>query len=80
MVDLTRLAPVYADAKAEPVLMRDPQRCVSRPEDRETALIFSPSRVFNESSFQSGGAGMVGTAADLMKFMEALRLGGALLT
>lgn len=76
VVDLTRLAPVYADAKPEPVLMRDPQR-VSRPEDRETALIFSPSRVFEESSFQSGGAGMVGTAADLMKFMEALRLGGA---
>jgi CubicO group peptidase (beta-lactamase class C family) len=76
VTERARLAPVYADGTPKPVLMNDPQR-VSRPEDRETALIFSPSRVFDESSFQSGGAGMVGTAADLMKFMEALRLGGA---
>jgi CubicO group peptidase (beta-lactamase class C family) len=76
VADRARLAPVYADGMPEPVLMADPQR-VSRPEDRETALIFSPSRVLDESSFQSGGAGMIGTAPDLMKFMEALRLGGA---
>ena len=76
LADKARLAPVYADGTPEPTPMTDPQS-VSRPEDRETALVFSPSRVFDATSFQSGGAGMNGTAADFSRFIEALRLDGA---
>ena len=38
---------------------------------------FVPARCFNAASFHSGGAGMVGTAGDFMKLMEAFRAGGA---
>lgn len=34
-------------------------------------------RISNSDSFPSGGAGMVGTAADFMTFLEAIRLGGS---
>ena len=37
---------------------------------------FSPSRVFDPAQFPSGGAGMVGSADDLVRFLEALRTGG----
>jgi CubicO group peptidase (beta-lactamase class C family) len=36
-----------------------------------------PARVFDPTSFRSGGAGMNGTASDMMTFLEALRTGGA---
>jgi CubicO group peptidase (beta-lactamase class C family) len=38
---------------------------------------FSPGRATDPAAYPSGGAGMVGTAADYMRFLEALRLGGA---
>jgi CubicO group peptidase (beta-lactamase class C family) len=38
---------------------------------------FSPGRAMDASAYASGGAGMVGTAADYMRFLEAIRLGGA---
>lgn len=37
---------------------------------------FDPSRCFDAASFHSGGAGMVGTAGDFMKLLEAFRVGG----
>jgi CubicO group peptidase (beta-lactamase class C family) len=38
---------------------------------------FSPERIFDARSFPSGGAGMAGTAIDYIRFLEALRTGGA---
>jgi CubicO group peptidase (beta-lactamase class C family) len=38
---------------------------------------FSPARIFDPASFPSGGAGMAGTARDYLRFLEALRTGGA---
>jgi CubicO group peptidase (beta-lactamase class C family) len=38
---------------------------------------FSPGRATDPQAYASGGVGMVGTAADYMRFLEALRLGGA---
>lgn len=38
---------------------------------------FSPARLFDPASFPSGGAGMAGTARDYLRFVEALRTGGA---
>jgi CubicO group peptidase (beta-lactamase class C family) len=64
-----RLAVPYADGAPQAVRMGEPHRV----ED----LVFSPARAFDERSFQSGGGGMVGTAADFMTFLETLRTGGA---
>jgi CubicO group peptidase (beta-lactamase class C family) len=38
---------------------------------------FSPGRATDASAYASGGAGMVGTAEDYIRFLEAIRLGGA---
>jgi CubicO group peptidase (beta-lactamase class C family) len=35
-----------------------------------------PARVFDQASFRSGGGGMVGTAGDMLTFIEAIRTGG----
>lgn len=37
---------------------------------------FSPSRAFSTRAFPSGGAGMIGTAHDILRFIEAIRKGG----
>lgn len=42
-----------------------------------TIVRFAPARIFDPKSFPSGGAGMAGTAADYLKFLEAIRTGGA---
>jgi CubicO group peptidase (beta-lactamase class C family) len=34
---------------------------------------FSPSRALDPASYPSGGAGMIGTASDFLRFLEALR-------
>jgi CubicO group peptidase (beta-lactamase class C family) len=68
-----RLATPYADGTPSAVRMSDPQAVpfVGSP------IIFSPSRSFDERAFASGGAGMAGTADDYLKFLEAIRNGGA---
>ena len=72
--DRGRLAAAYADSESGAVLMGDPHRIAIGP---GAGLLFSPSRIFNPDSFQSGGAGMAGTAHDVMRFLEAIRTGGA---
>ncbi len=74
VVDRGRLATAYADAS--PVAMRMPDRLVL---GNETTGIFNfaPCRAFNPLAFQSGGAGMVGTAPDFLRLLEAIRTGGA---
>ena len=72
-----RLATPYADPPGPglaPVRMTDPfvlEQAEGGP------LHFSPGRATDVSAYASGGAGMVGTAADYMRFLEAIRLGGA---
>jgi CubicO group peptidase (beta-lactamase class C family) len=41
------------------------------------AVRFAPSRIFDPTSYPSGGAGMAGSALDILRFLEALRQGGA---
>ena len=41
---------------------------------------FSPNAVFSSMHFPSGGAGMVGTAPELLRLLETIRTGGAPLT
>lgn len=40
-------------------------------------LRLSPTRAFDANAFPSGGAGMIGTAGDLLHLLETLRNGGA---
>jgi CubicO group peptidase (beta-lactamase class C family) len=75
--DSERLAKPYADAVPEPVPMSDPHTVVDALGKSTT---FSPGRALNPKAFQSGGAGMVGTAGDILVFLEALReRGGSIL-
>lgn len=72
-----RLATPYADALAPglpPRRMTDPfvlDQVDAGP------VHFSPGRATDPSAYPSGGAGMVGTADDYIRFLEAIRLGGA---
>ena len=73
VTDPMRLAVPYADAQPAPVRMGEPQLVSFRG----LGLVrFSPSRVFDPAQFPSGGAGMVGSADDLIRFLEALCTGG----
>lgn len=68
-----RLATPYANAQPAPVRMTDNQDAPIGP----TAVRFAPSRALHSEEFPSGGAGMVGTAADVLKLLETIRKGGA---
>jgi CubicO group peptidase (beta-lactamase class C family) len=74
LTDPERLAVAYADHPGRPVRMPDPW--VSGDEE-SWRTVFSPTRIFNPKAFQSGGAGMAGTAQDVLCLMEMLRQGGA---
>ncbi len=70
--DPTALATPYADGSPEPVRMTDPFTFPYNP----GSIVFSPRRAFDAAAFPSGGVGLVGTAADYLKFTEAVRTGG----
>ena len=72
-IDRTRLTVPYADAKTAPVRMGEPELVSFRGLGQ---IRFSPSRVLDPTQFPSGGAGMVGSADDLARLLEALRGGG----
>jgi CubicO group peptidase (beta-lactamase class C family) len=74
VTDPGRLAVAYADAHPIPIRMPDP--CTVVHESSGWQGTFSPNRIFNPKAFQSGGAGMAGTAGDIMSLLEALRTGG----
>ena len=67
-------AAYYLDAAKELTRMADDQFLTS-PDDRY--FHFSPERVFHAEEYPSGGVGLAGTAADLMKIVEVIRTGDA---
>ncbi len=71
VVDQARLVTHYADATPEPVRMTDGTTVplFGAP------VTFVPSRILNRSSYASGGAGMAGTAHDVLRFFETARKG-----
>jgi CubicO group peptidase (beta-lactamase class C family) len=73
VTDPARLAAAYADGANGAIRMSEPY--YPPPESGWTAG-FSPERIFNEKAFQSGGAGMVGTAGDVMTLLDTLAHGG----
>jgi CubicO group peptidase (beta-lactamase class C family) len=50
---------------------------VVSPFDGAVGIRYSPQRALDSGAFPSGGAGMAGTAEDLLRLLEALRGGGA---
>jgi len=71
--DRSRLATAYGDGKEEPVRMG----AYHETPFGEQTLSYAPDRMFNPNSYPSGGGGMSGTAGDFMRFLEAVRSGGA---
>jgi CubicO group peptidase (beta-lactamase class C family) len=53
--------------------MADPQMVTFGP----MTLAYSPARAFDAKAYPSGGAGMIGSAPDVMRLLEAVRKGGA---
>jgi CubicO group peptidase (beta-lactamase class C family) len=68
VADEIRLAKPYADGQP-PTPMSDPNPV----QGDNGPVVFSPSRIFSKTAFQSGGAGMAGTPADVLRFLEAMR-------
>lgn len=75
IVDPARLAAAYADDTPYPRRMREPDLVPFLP--GLPGVRMDPSRAFDADAFPSGGAGMIGSALDTMKLLEALRSGGA---
>jgi CubicO group peptidase (beta-lactamase class C family) len=78
--DPSRLVTPYADGAPAPVRMTENMAVpITNIPDLPAgaAIRFAPSRVFDAASYLSGGAGLAGTAADFLRFLEAIRLGGA---
>lgn len=73
VTDRTRLAVPYVDGQP-PGRMMEPHTV---PFGAGAGIALSPGRIFDTRAFPSGGAGMAGTADDFLKFLEALRRGGA---
>jgi CubicO group peptidase (beta-lactamase class C family) len=67
--DRQRLATFYGDGQPVPVRMQAEHTVpyLGAP------VHFSPGRVFDPRAYPSGGAGMVGTAAEMLQVLEALR-------
>jgi CubicO group peptidase (beta-lactamase class C family) len=73
VVDPARLSVAYADASPEPVRMGERHEIPFA----FSPLRYAPARNLDPTAFPSAGAGMAGTADDYLKFLEALRRGGA---
>jgi len=72
VTDRERVAWPYA-VGSPPVRMTEPYAWSMQG----ASLKFSPARLFDPTSFPSGGAGLAGTARDYLRFAEAMRTGGA---
>lgn len=68
-----RVATAYFNGPSGTARMADPQSI----QFALSALVYSPSRAFDPQVFPSGGAGMIGSAPDVMRLLEAMRKGGA---
>ena len=74
-VDPARLAAAYADHPGEPRRLRQPDHLPFI--DGSAGFHLSPARALDPLAYASGGAGMVGSAEDFLRLLEALRQGGA---
>jgi CubicO group peptidase (beta-lactamase class C family) len=73
-VDMDRLTAAYADSVGESRRLHDFDTV---PFVEGTAgFLLSPNRFTDKTAYPSGGAGMIGSAGDFLKLLEALRQGG----
>ena len=75
VTDPQRLAVPYADGRP-PKRMGEPEGVV---DESGGVTVFSPARIFNPAAPQSGGAGMAGTADDVMKMLDTYNGANAIL-
>lgn len=73
VADRARLTANYVDAQPQPKRMQG----TTLAHLEGGAVRFSPERIFDPASYPSGGAGMAGSAPDILRFLEAIRSGGA---
>lgn len=73
-VDADRLATTYVNHTPVPRRMREQD--VVPVLEGTAGIRFAPARALDAGAFPSGGAGMVGSAGDLLLLLEALRQGG----
>jgi len=72
----------YADHAPAPLRIPDAGLHVRFPDNVPVyaglaGITLVPARLHDRTSFRSGGGGMVGTAADMLAFIEAIRRGGS---
>jgi CubicO group peptidase (beta-lactamase class C family) len=68
-----RVATAYFNEQSGVARMADPQNVPFMG----SALVFSPARAFDSKAHPSAGAGMIGSAPDTLRLLEAVRKGGA---
>lgn len=68
------VAMAYVNGHPQPHPLREGE--YAAPFENTIGVCYSPARVFDAQAYPSGGAGMVGTASDLMRLLETLRRGG----
>jgi len=71
--DRNRLAANYVNGTPEPQRMEDGTLVPIL----DGVIRFAPDRIFDPASYHSGGAGMAGTAGDVLAILESIRKGGA---
>eukprot|EP00873_Tetraselmis_striata_P031745 jgi/Tetstr1/452009/TSEL_039045.t1 len=73
VTDKARLSAAYRDGDARAVRMKEPVDLVPIGPGVPTSF----SRALDPKAYPSGGGGMSGTAKDYLRFLEAIRTGGA---
>jgi CubicO group peptidase (beta-lactamase class C family) len=68
--DPARLAAAYGNAQPRPERMGERHSLPGDP------VVFYPGRALDPQALPSGGAGMVGSAPDFLRFLETVRSGG----
>lgn len=72
--DAARLVQPYSNAAPEPVRIGDGHKQAFIP--GRAPINMSVSRAFDSDAFPAGGAGMNGTASEVIRFLDAVRAGG----
>ena len=75
--DPLRLTTAYVNDTPQPHRLAEGETV--SPFEGAIGIAYSPARICNAQAFPSGGAGMAGTAWDLLRLLEALRKGGGVL-
>ncbi|GLY59864.1 hypothetical protein Pcaca05_07220 [Pectobacterium carotovorum subsp. carotovorum] len=72
--DPSRLTTAYVNDTPQPHRLTEGETV--SPFEGAIGIAYSPARICDPQAFPSGGAGMAGTAGDLLRLLEALRKGG----